>query len=456
MTAERERPNQPGCLSLLFWWAALALVLAVGFRDWIPARGVLLVAVGVPLLLVLLAIVMVAGRMLLLRSEKYDLGLARKSAGEEGEIHREGEVTIWLAKPSSNLSLITRELEVSRKRFEALMGEPVPLERPLRVICFSTRTQFTDYLRRVGLTLGGLDGLYQPGRSPRLILSDEEEPTRPVNSAELLRILFTYHLKVTYKGFLPILWLNQGLAYRLADEGDTAEQARVHRWVHRDLVAGEALGADELFRLKSPQIVRRLRKSEDLENFSFFRSFSHQAHSVVQYLCGEGAPTFRREQFVAFFKDLRPRDSCEAVFQRHLGQSFEQMLADWAEWVRAQGVGRHEPPSPRQRDALVRCIIPLVRDRGAKPSERVQAIRDMATAGFTLGADVLIEQLRHESKESLRAELVWALEHIAGLPLGDSVSRWEEWWGGLGDQALSVPAAELRTPSMSDDPRSAR
>jgi hypothetical protein len=58
---------------------------------------------------------------------------------------------------------------------------------------------------------------------------------------------------------------------------------------------------------------------------------------------------------------------------------------------------------------------------------RIHAIRDMGSAGYVLGADALIDLLRAPDVVP-KQEILWALEAISGLTLGDDPDRWSSWW----------------------------
>ena len=58
----------------------------------------------------------------------------------------------------------------------------------------------------------------------------------------------------------------------------------------------------------------------------------------------------------------------------------------------------------------------------------------MSSRGFALGADSLIELLRSGS-EIPKEELIWALECISGLSLGEDTHGWGGWWESVPDEA---------------------
>jgi len=85
-----------------------------------------------------------------------------------------------------------------------------------------------------------------------------------------------------------------------------------------------------------------------------------------------------------------------------------------------RGIGSHVPPPSDICEALLERVIPIVLDHDADQLERIQAIREMGRAGYILGSDALIELLG-DHDEIPAEEVVWCLESISGLALGDDL-----------------------------------
>jgi hypothetical protein len=334
------------------------------------------------------------------------------------------------------MEMVQGQLEATRRRFAALLGEEVEVDRPLRVICFSKKAEFAAYLLRLGHRLESLDGLYQPGSPGRVSVCAETEPSRPLEPERTVRVLLGYYFLEKYKGFLPRSWLNVGVANLIA-KGSEGELGRLNRKLLAALARETVLNESELFGMGPWTLLRHLRKSADHHHFALMAQFNGQSWSVAEYLCGRGATEERREQFRGFLKDLKKRDRYEAVFERHFGHGFGRLLQDWRQWVLSNGPGIHEPPPDRIRKALLDWVIPFVRDPDAETRERILAVRDMGNAGFLLGADALIDLLRGNDPE-LRREAAWALEAISGRAGGEDVSAWEAWWNTLPDEVEPI------------------
>jgi hypothetical protein len=258
-----------------------------------------------------------------------------------------------------------------------------------------------------------------------------------------LRILFGYYLLNCFQGFFAHSWLYLGVGGLLAREATAGEQARLNRKVLADLLRpGNPLLAQELFK-PNPKIVFRSgwKPGAHMEFAARNRLISY-SQSVLDFLAGRDAPRERLESFRAFLKDLKRKDKYDAVFRRHFGYGLGQLYNNWREWVLAKGVGDHEPPPDAIREALIEDIIPLVSDPSAKREERIQAIRDMGNAGYTLGADALIDLLRDRDCE-VRTAAAWALEAISGTVGGQEVAHWKDWWDGLPQDAEAIGDQDL-------------
>jgi len=311
---------------------------------------------------------------------------------------------------------------------------------PLRILVFDRRNALVDYHRQALTNLWNLDGLYASGPWRTITLSTEEASCRFADPERTARMLFSYYVLEAYKGSFPCPWLRQGVANTLAGgEGDAL--ARLNRKMVASLSNGTALGAD-LFHLESSAAFRLLRGWYDRRNFTKFNS---QSWSLVEFLGGIEASEERQGQFRVFLKAIRSREPDEAVFKRHFGHGFDRLIELWKAWVLDRGVGTHEQPPPRILDALAGRIVPIIRDHRAKLMDRVLAVREMGRLGFVVGTDALIDLLR-EPGEMPKEEVVWSLEAISGLVLGDDPDRWGAWFSGLPREDIGETAAPPLNP----------
>jgi hypothetical protein len=375
-------------------------------------------------------------QLVLLRNETRDLALARRSAGLDGGLIRHGPMTLWVSGPRDWGPLAVAQFDEARDRFAGLVGEPFVPAQPFRALLFADREMFLHYARGARLLLpSGLDGFYLAGKPGKAVAGMPNPFKRLAQPDRFLRLLFGYYLLNAFKGFVVHQWLNVGVANLVAREAGAEEQARLIRKVLLAVQGRrQTLSARDLFR-RNPRIVfyRRFKRGAQTE-FARLTGVLFHTQSVVDYLAGHDAPPERKESFRAFLKDLRRRDDYDAVFRRHFGYGLDQLYNNWRDWVLAKGVGDHEPPPTVIRKALLDHIIPLVADRRAMPEDRIRAIRDMGMAGYTLGADTLIDLL-HERDPELRAGAAWALEMISGTTGGDKVGHWEAWWDSLPQEA---------------------
>jgi hypothetical protein len=376
-------------------------------------------------------------QLVLLRNEARDLALARKSAGRDGGVIRHGPMTLWVSGPRDWGPFALYQFDEARGRFAALVCEPYVPAQPLRMLLFADRESFLQYARGAQLLLpSGLDGFYLAGKPGKAVAGMPNPFKRLAQPNRFLRLLFGFYMLNEFKGFVVHQWLNVGVASLVARETGAGESARLNRKV-LPAVCGhkQILAARDLFR-RNPRIIlyRRLKRGAQTE-FARLTGVLLHTQSLVDYLAGHDAPPERKESFRAFLRDLKRRDDYNVVFRRHFGYGLDQLYNNWREWVLAKGIGEHEPPPVAIRQALLDHIIPLVADRRAMREDCLRAIRDMGLAGYTLGADTLIDLLRERDPEIV-STAGWALEMISGTAGGEDIDHWEAWWDSLPQEAV--------------------
>ncbi len=400
------------------YWIALPLVIVATIIGFVAVIFVVLVLLNV----------MRAGR---LKDERYVLALARKAAGDDGEVVRCGPATVWYSGPTNPAPLLMEQMEATRGRLEALLGREI-VSQPPRILCFRERRAFEAFLNPLfSLVLNWiktLDGVYI--RPPHRILAicTDEVPCRVLDTDMTARTLFCsdFFLEVS-PGDVAAAWLQRGVSRILTSDPDA--RARLNRQMLVSLSRGTTLATD-LFTLDSKEVMKMLKGYRDHDNFARYQQFSAESWSVSEYLGGEQAPEERRNRFRAFLNDNQSKEPPEDVFTRHFGFGFSPLVETWRKWVQEQGIGSFGPVQPFIQDGLLNRVIPLIDDRQAKPEDRIQAIRHMGIQGYILGADALIGLLQADDAIPSE-EVVWALEAISGMAYGADRNRWTAWWNSL-------------------------
>jgi hypothetical protein len=372
----------------------------------------------------------------LLQSESRLLARARKAARCEGDVTRIGGITIWCSGPDDPVPMLTKELETARSRFASMFATSDSGPHRLRVLHFATRAGFEGF-HGTALNLSSVDGLYAGIPSRTITNCSEVMPTRPANPEWMARLLFGFALLDAYRGSTPPSWLQQGIANSIAAGGGAGPLARLNRKMLVAIAKGTTLAPDDLFSTSKRKLVKLVTGIPDHARFAELRQFNSQAWSLVEYLAGPTSTGDRREHFRAFVKDRQLKRGGESVFEGHFGFGYERLFEGWREWVRARGVGSHEPPAPNVQEILVGRLVPMILDPQARIMDRIEAIRSMGSSGYLPGADTLIDVLR-EPGEVPREEVVWALESISGLALGDDPEAWNSWWHGLPEPVRTI------------------
>jgi len=445
----KERAKGFGCLSAVgaMMLIGMGLIASSFARAHFPAiyAGTLfwivvpLLALGMTLavlaVLVGLAVAFALLRTLLSRSERYTLDFARKCAGAPGTLERIGPITIWSSGSADPISLFREEMETARGRCDQFLEERSNLDRPLRILCFDKRNAFVAFNRRTIPNLWNVDGLYNPSPVPTITFSNEFVPYRLSEPRLTARSLFIFHFLKTYKGFFPPFWLLHGIGNTLADSDRRDRREILNRKMIIALARHESVDS-EVFGIKKGLIVKLLRNWYDHRSFARFSEIVVRSWSVCEFLGGPQAPRDRRERFRAFVKDLRPKDPQENVFNGHFGFGLDSLIDQWRSWVVAHGLGSYGPPPPEIQRGLMNGVIPTIEDQNARAMDRILAIRDMGRIGYVMGADVLIDLLK-TGGEILSREAIWSLERISGHPLGAAIDKWEAWWEGLPETAIT-------------------
>jgi hypothetical protein len=370
-------------------------------------------------------------------SEEGMLATARRCAGEEGTVVQEGPFTVWYSGPEDPLPMLREAIAGSHRRFASLLGESEIADPPIRFFLFHDRGGLLGFYKAVfpSFPLAEHPGVYFQRPFRIVTLCTGEFPGRLNDPRSLAGSLYDLVLVEHVYGVLPAPWLQAGLARALSAREGPGELARLNR----KMVAAMAVGAaepEDLFSTPARRVSRWLRNAKDTKSHQKSEQFIEQSWSILEYLGGEQAPEDRRAAFRAFLKDPRSRSHQAESFFRHFGFGFGSLLDDWRQRVLDRGTGPDEPPPPRVRDGIVHRLLPVIRDRGARPEDRVRAIREWRKAGYPMGADALIDRLR-EPGEIPREEIVWALRSVSGMTWGDEPERWRAWWDDL-----AVPEAD--------------
>jgi hypothetical protein len=321
---------------------------------------------------------------------------------------------------------------------EAIVGEHLQDERPLRFFIFGKRISFDAFFRWAFLYGGNLDGMYVPGSTASISITTEFPAYRLANPERVTRVLTSYYFLESHRKGPSPLWVQMGLAGVVACDGDEMELDRLNRKMLVALTRGTALGTNDLFHINRKAIITLVRDWQDFNNFRRQSQLIAQSWSVMEFLCSEEKWL---ERFRGFLKDqTAKKEPIEEVFQRHLGYGFATLIERWRSWVLDRGSGLHGPAPSDVSDTLLEKVIPIVQDQGADRLERIQAIREMGRNGYVLGADALIEVLS-EDDQIPSEEVVWSLESISGLALGDDVERWTDWFNRLPEAATKTAIA---------------
>lgn len=436
------RTNTLKGYSLLAVLAFLAAVLLsggglgifAGLGTWIglvaQALVIFVTAVGA-LVLILLAVQM--RRKYQLRGEHGTLSMARRSAGREGDVIRDGPWTIWYSGPSDPAPALLQQLDAGIRRLEALTGGASIRVPPTRVLIYEDRDRFLNFHRRIlgNLDLAPVDGLQLSHPYHLITLCTAPPPFRSAQPDTILRLLAAYQGAAAAWGPQPPAWLQTGLGHTAAHL-----QPDRHERLNRRMVAALGRGDDwatDLFTATLKGMTRMRRVGNAESNAGKLHQFAYQSTSIVEYLTGERAPADRRAALGDFLRDPRSKADAERSFRDHLGLGFGELLDAWRGWVLDQGIGTYNPPPESIRAGLEERVLPTIRDPRMRRGNVLLVLYDWAGLGYPLGADAVIDRLR-DPGEIPKDDLIWALAMVSGHPWGDEPERWQAWWDELDDE----------------------
>jgi hypothetical protein len=335
-------------------------------------------------------------------------------------------------------------MESIRGQLERLIGTKIGDPPALRMLWFPKRSGFDAFLRPLTVQISHLVknvyGLYL--RQPRRIVTicDQELPYFVAGPDKSIGSLFCFTFAESFPAGAPAIWVQTGIARWLTAADD--DLVRLNRRMLASLSKGTTFGVD-LFGIDNKDVFKLINGWDEHRNFAKYQRFDSESWSVLAYLIGESAPEERRANFRAFLADAGAKAQPAKAFERHFGYRFDRLVADWREWVLAQGIGAFAPAPPRVEERLVNRVIPLVEDRQADRAHRILAIRNMGSNGYLPGADALIGLLGNDDAIP-KEEVIWALEAISGTPHGDDPDRWRAWWNTLAVERTDLTADEHR------------
>ncbi len=435
---KRRRLAAKGFIIVVSAILLLAFVAADAFAGLLPARlggfVYLLIAIGLFVILVGGTIVVFLVRVRRMSNPAHALKVARALAGDIGEETTFGPASVYWFGASAPTLLLEGPWEICKSRFESLFGEPLDASPPLRVLVFGKRAHFDAFFRAAFLYSSNLDGVYVPWSTASIAITTEFPDFRLTDPERVMRVLFTYFHLDAYRKRPSPLWVQIGVANVVATGRDEEDRCRLNRKMLAALSRGDSLGTAELFHRNPRSIYKLVRDWQDFDNFRRHSQLITQSFSVVDFLCCDAQ---RLKRFRAFLREPTKKSSMDEDFQRHFDHGFDALLEQWRQWVLDRGVGTYAPPSDDMRDALAHRLIPIVEDEGASAIERIQAVREMGRVGYALGADTLIDLLSKGDQVPSK-EIIWALESISGLALGNDVEKWTGWFNELPSDVTDV------------------
>ena len=440
--AQASREVRSGSrLLIVLWTAVLLMSLPLGAAlarsmarsgGWVGAVVAAAAVLGGSVVLWKFArFLIAAARVKAVSSVDDAIARARRFAGEEGTIARDGSMIVWYSGSLDPTHMLIEEFAQARQRFESLLGATAALEPPPLCLAFHSQDAHARFLATTVLRFGGGEQTSQYFQKPWSMYTfcSGLLPGRITDPRTLIGGLHSVFLAEQAFGAIQTEWYKFGLINALCPRERPDDLIRLNRRMIVAITSGIAW-REELFSPSTLRLIVLLMRSRDPKSRRRTHLFAEQSWSIVEYLIGEHAPESRKDAFRDFLQDKASKAGSEDSFFRNFGSGYGTLLESWRQWVENQGIGPDLPPPPRIADAIVNRVLPVIHDATAPRAKRIRALDEWWLAGYILGADSLIELLRDPGSIP-KAEIVWALSMASGQLLGDDPDRWREWWEAL-------------------------
>ncbi|HEX5446766.1 MAG TPA: hypothetical protein VFW87_23310 [Pirellulales bacterium] len=387
------------------------------------------VAVGVPALVFLAVRVLRKWVICLPSSLPAEIAVAERAAGSPGQVRHVGKVLVWSAEGTALADELEPQLEATRQRLAAVTGRLVSPSPRLRVFFFADGGGVVRYLQELGFRLEDpavRRGFYISAPASRLFVGERDARLQEADPCFTLRWLIARHLIEQTGVAVSCAWLIDGLAGMIAYELSEHERASLNRRALAGIATGRTVSPGEWFAGAPVGKRRRLSGDVNLETYAWFRQFQTQSHSLMEFLCGQGATPERRAAFQRLFHDPELQTRPGETFEQHFGCPIDELFAQWRAWVEQQGVGEHHPPPPHVAEYLAEEPLARILAADTRRRDRIEAIREWGERGYVFGAEQVVALLRGDDEE-LRAEALYALDCVSGLSLGTTAKSWEAW-----------------------------
>lgn len=421
-----------------FVWLGMTVAFAVILLSWdslsvspfaVVGRSVLW-AIALPLAIVAVVVIYVIATTWLFGPLHFQLKQLKQNTRQIASERNYKYLSGWFVGPSSLQDDFRDEYEAIAEGLGRFYGRPIA-RRKIQVMGLESAA---DYDRLFGRQMP-VAGAFVPNQRPPLAAVCEELAVShlqaPLDQFRSAIALLLVHQQVG--GFLAA-WPATTLSILLGRSSEYGHNlAASLRRMRVRLAREPGYDPKELLDLSSNELGNLRLKSESAEGFYPTVEALDLYSTLAEFLRGEEADEARSAKVVAWLAQARPADDPRKTFEQHVGLSAENLLAEWRVWIMSRPLIESLPPSPPKRVAISRVVNRLRLDQEATTAERSRMVRLLGHSGHIFGAGVLMELLA-DSACRFRGDVIWSLESISGLALGDDSTAWQSWWN---EQAIA-------------------
>ncbi|HZL87830.1 MAG TPA: WD40 repeat domain-containing protein [Pirellulaceae bacterium] len=364
---------------------------------------------------------------------------ARLLTREKGRYVDFGTVHGWFLGQSTIDSEFPRHVEEVRRQMSDVLEREIVLRYPLLVIGVEHQEQF-DKLHARHMPHGAIS--VQRWWADEVRICQETFRRYAGSPSHGLRNAIALALVRRYWRFAAPQWLGTALTGFISREDRYEADMRQSLRLLRGTAGPERLRElwDQLFSFSALAWTRLVLAKEDADELKQLSELNALANSLAAFFLLSPSGE-RREKFIAFVRNLGPKDDPETAFSRQFGLRPIELFDQWQTWLHEQPATPIDPPRPECASYPRRFLLPEIVNPHVPLPIRRRSVVALAATGDLSAADTLVAIVADEASP-LRGDALWTLQVLTGHAGSENADQWRQWLSAAGGQAaIPAPAA---------------